>query len=250
VRRVAALYDIHCNLPALDAVLAEVGAVGVDLIVVGGDVVSGPLPVQTIDRLQGLGPHARFVMGNADREVVEAFDRSRFAEELASDDFTVRMDAFAASRIDRSRRDFLSSFEPAVVLTVEGLGSVRFCHGSPRSDTENLTPLTPPARVREVLEGIGEEIVVCGHTHRQFVVGVDGQRVVNAGSVGLPYEGRAGAYWALLGPDAELRRTEYSLPAALEEMRRGGYPDLEELLGESLLDPADPDEVSRFFEQG
>ena len=250
MRRVAALYDIHCNLPALDAVLADVDACDVDLIVIGGDVVSGPLPVETIGRLMGLGGSVRFVMGNADREVVEAFDRGPRPEELASDEFVVRMAAFAASRIDTRGRDFLAGFEPAVVVAVEGLGSVRFCHGSPRSDTESLTPLTPDPRLRDVLSGFSEEVVVCGHTHRQFVLSVDGQRVVNAGSVGLPYEGRAGAYWALLGPDVSLRRTEYDLAQALEQMRRGGWADLDELLAESLLEPADPDEVSRFFEAG
>lgn len=248
--RVAALYDIHCNLPALDAVLAEVDAAGVDLIVVGGDVVSGPLPEETIDRLIGLGPSARFVMGNADREVVAAFDRGTCSEELASEDFVVRMAAFAASRIDRSQRDFLAGFESAVVVAIDGLGNVRFCHGSPRSDTENLTPLTSDRRLREVLDGVSEDVVVCGHTHRQFIRSVDGQRVVNAGSVGLPYEGRVGAYWALLGPEVSPRRTEYDLAEALGQMRRAGWADLDDLLAESLLEPADPEEVSRFFEEG
>jgi predicted phosphodiesterase len=231
-------------------VLADVDGAGAELIVVGGDVVSGPLPEETIDRLIGLGPSARFVMGNADREVVEAFDRGRLEEELASEDFARRMAAFAAWRIDRRGRDFLAGFEPAVVLEVDGLGSVRFCHGSPRSDTENLTPLTSDLRLREVLDGVSEDVVVCGHTHRQFVLSVDGQRVLNAGSVGLPYEGQVGAYWALLGPELSLRRTEYDLAQALVRLRREGWADLDELLSESLLEPADPDEVSRFFENG
>jgi predicted phosphodiesterase len=250
VRRVAALYDVHGNLPALEAVLADVAAAEVDAIVVGGDVVSGPLPLQTMERLMSLGLAASFVMGNADRETVAAFDRGRIAEELGSDDPTVRMDAFAASRITRRERDFLSAFAPAVVLEVEGLGLVRFCHGSPRSDTEKLTPLTPAARLREALDGVAEPIVVCGHTHRQFDLVAGGHRVVNAGSVGLPYEGRAGAYWALLGTGVELRRSDYDLEAALVAMRGAGYPGLDDLLLESLLEPADPDEVSRFFEAG
>ena len=248
MRRVAALYDIHGNLPALDAVLADVESAGVDAIVVGGDVASGPLPAETLERLMALGPAASFVMGNSDRQAVAAFDRGRFEEELAGGDQGLRMDAFAASRIDRGQRDFLSSFAPAIVFDVDGLGSVRFCHGSPRSDTENLTPFTSDSRWSNALDGVAEEVIVCGHTHRQFDLLVGGRRVVNAGSVGLPYEGRTGAYWALLGPGVELRRSDYELAQALAQMRGGGYPGLDELLLESLLEPMDPDEVSRFFE--
>jgi diadenosine tetraphosphatase ApaH/serine/threonine PP2A family protein phosphatase len=150
----------------------------------------------------------------------------------------------------------MSSFAPAVVLEIDGLGAVRFCHGSPRSDMEKLTPFTPDERWADVLGGVAEEVIVCGHTHRQFDVAVGGQRVVNAGSVGLPYEGRAGlpsegragAFWAVLGPEVELRRTDYPWAEALEELRRGGYPGLDELLLESLIQPMDPDEVSRFLE--
>jgi diadenosine tetraphosphatase ApaH/serine/threonine PP2A family protein phosphatase len=91
-------------------------------------------------------------------------------------------------------------------------------------------------------------VIVCGHTHQQFDRSIDGWRVVNAGSVGVPYEGKPGAYWALLGSDVELRRTEYDLERALEELRAGGFPDTDEMVKESLLEPIDPEEVSRFFE--
>ena len=92
-------------------------------------------------------------------------------------------------------------------------------------------------------------MVVCGHTHQQFDRSIDGWRVINAGSVGVPYEGEAGAYWALLGPDVELRRTEYDIEQAVEDLRAGGFPDLDEMLKESLLDPIEPGEVSEFFER-
>jgi predicted phosphodiesterase len=75
--RVAALYDIHGNLPALEAVLAEVEYAGIDKFVVGGDVAAGPLPRETIEALMALAPRARFVRGNADREIVESFDEGR-----------------------------------------------------------------------------------------------------------------------------------------------------------------------------
>ena len=246
--RVAALYDIHGNLPALQAALADIEHAEVDALVVGGDAVSGPLPLQTVEALMALGPGARFVRGNADREVVEAFDAGRTRIEDEQDPAR-RASAFAAVALSRSHRDFLAGFEDTVALELNGLGATLFCHGSPRSDSEILTPLTPPQRLREALAGVGPRVVVCGHTHRQFDRAVGGHRLVNAGSVGVPYEGRAGAYWALLGPEVELRRTDYDLERALAAMRAGGFPDLEEMVKESLVAPLDPDEVSEFFER-
>jgi putative phosphoesterase len=246
--RVAALYDIHGNLPALQAVLAEIEHADVDALVVGGDAVSGPLPLQTVEALMALGADARFVRGNADREVVEAFDAGRTRIEDEQDPAR-RASAFAAAALSETQRDFIAGFEDTVALELAELGATLFCHGSPRSDSEILTTLTTPQRLREALAGVAQRVVVCGHTHRQFDRAVDDHRVVNAGSVGVPYEGRAGAYWALLGPEVELRRTDYDLERALAAMRAGGFPDLEAMVQESLVAPLDPDEVSEFFER-
>ena len=246
--RVAALYDIHANLPALQAALADIEHADVDALVVGGDAISGPLPLQTVEALMALGPGARFVRGNADREVVEAFDAGRTRIEDEHDP-AGRASAFAAAALSQIHRDFLAGFEETVALELDGLGATLFCHGSPRSDSEILTPLTPPQRMTEALAGVAQRVIVCGHTHRQFDRAVGVHRIVNAGSVGVPYEGRAGAYWALLGPEVELRRTDYDLERALAAMRLGGFPDLEEMLRESLVAPLDPDEVSEFFER-
>lgn len=99
----------------------------------------------------------------------------------------------------------------------------------PRSDTEIIIiTATAPGRLRGILDGVKQPVVVGGHTHRQFDRRVDGWRFVNAGSVGMPYEGRPGAYWALLGPEVQLRRTEYNLDRAIPVLRQGGYPDLDE----------------------
>ena len=119
-------------------------------------------------------------------------------------------------------RELLARFEEHVVVEVDGLGPVRICHGSPRSDEECVTPETPEARVREFSEGVDERVIVTAHVHIQFDREVAGIRSVNAGSVGLPYEGRPGAYWALLGPDVEHRRTEYDVEAAVERYRSDG----------------------------
>jgi predicted phosphodiesterase len=245
---IAALYDIHGNLPALRAVLADATRQGVDAFVIGGDVAAGPLPSETIDQLIALNAHARYVRGNADREVVDAYDAG-LTSVGAEQDPARRAAAFAAARISPTQRDFLAAFAPTVEVHLEGLGPTLFCHGSPRNDAEIITRITPDDRVVEILEGLDPAVVVCGHTHQQFDRRVARGRIVNAGSVGAPYEGRPGAYWALLAPDVEVRRTEYDLEQALEELRAGGFPDLDEMLRESLLDPADPDEVAEFFER-
>jgi diadenosine tetraphosphatase ApaH/serine/threonine PP2A family protein phosphatase len=139
-------------------------------------------------------------------------------------------------------REFLGGFDEYVVLEVDGLGPVRFCHGSPRSDEECVTPETPDARVREFSAGVDETVIVSAHVHIQFDRQVAGIRSVNAGSVGLPYEGRAGAYWALFGPDVELRRTEYDVDATVELFRASGQPNVEQIV-EMMLTPPEPREV-------
>ena len=244
--RVAALYDIHANVPALEAVLAEVGAVDPDVIVIGGDVVTGPMPGETLDRLVALGDRVRWVRGNADREVLEAIENGRpasaFSEEAAIDG------AWVAERTTGAQADILRSFEEAVVLEVDGLGAVRFCHGSPRRDDESITTATPDERLVPMLDGVAEPTVVCGHTHRQFDRVAGRHRVVNAGSVGMPYEGDAAAFWLLLGPEVELRRTGYDVGAAVAGFRPTNFPNLDEMFRESLMEPADPDWVAEYFE--
>ena len=231
---VAAVSDVHGNLPALEAVLAEIEREGVDAIVCCGDVAAGPLPGETCDRLMALGG-ARFVRGNADREMVEEFDAGDLHD-------------FATAQLEPRHRDFLASFEATATLEIEGLGRAVFCHATPRSDEEFITAITPEERLASVVEDARADLVLCGHVHCQFDRHAASTRIVNVGSVGLPYEGRPGAYWALLGPDVSLRRTEYDLDAAIERMRAGGHPDLDELLRESLLEPVSPEEVARYFE--
>jgi len=231
--RVAALYDIHGNLPALDAVLDEVAQAGVDVIVAGGDLAWSPLPSATLERLLGLGARCRYLRGNADRGVVDDFDRSR------------RL----ATAAKRAQRDFLAHLPLRFVLEVDGLGPTLFCHGSPHSDNQRITTATTDERLRRILAGVDPPVVVCGHTHRQFDRRLDSYRVINAGSVGLPFEGRTGAFWALLGPDVELRRTDYDVERALAEWRAAGMPgEFERRSTVSLLDPADADEVAEYFE--
>jgi putative phosphoesterase len=247
---VAAIYDVHGNLPALETVLADLQSVNPDLVVVGGDVVAGPMPAEVLDRLTTLGERICFVRGNADREVVAAYDDRRYAKAIDVADPPERVAAYAASKIGRGHRDLLASFTKRLVVEVEGLGQILFCHGSPRSDEEIVTAATTEGRLREILARVDQDLVVCGHTHAQFDRRIGGKRVVNAGSVGMPYQGKpVGAFWLLLGPGrAAARRSDYDLERAVGRIRATGYPDAEDM-AEILLEPPDPEQVSTFFEQ-
>jgi predicted phosphodiesterase len=151
--------------------------------------------------------------------------------------------------IDRRDRDLLASFADSVVLDVDGPGPTLFCHGSPRDDEELLTALTPERRWRPAFEDVGQAVLVCGHTHAQFDRRLGRWRVVNAGAVGLPYEARAGAYWLLLGPDVEHRRTDHDLHSAVAAMRAAGNPDTDELLRDPPVKPMDPRKVARLLKR-
>ncbi len=136
----------------------------------------------------------------------------------------------------------------AELPTTVSLDGVLYCHGSPRSDEEILTRVSPEHRVRAALVGVEERLVVGGHTHVQYDRVVDGIRLVNAGSVGMPYEGRQGAFWALVEDgEPDLRRTPYAIGAAVVLVRASSWPDAEQLAG-WLLEPPDADETSGYFE--
>ena len=239
--RIAALYDVHGNLPALEAVLAEVEAEDFDLVVVGGDVVAGPMPAEVLERLRGLDLPTRWVMGNADREVVAFFDEP---EQPADGHWRHPGDAWAAGQLSAEQRDVLAAFEPVVVA-----GEVLFCHASPRSDHEEIAAVTTAERLRPMLAGVEQRLVVCGHTHHQFALEVDGVRVVNAGSVGMPFEGDPAAFWLSVDDgEPRHRRTAYDVEAAAEAMRATGFPDVDEVhLRDSLLEPVSRDWVDGFY---
>lgn len=248
--RVAALYDVHGNLPALEAVLSDLENMDLDLLVVGGDVASGPMPADVLDRLEAMGDRVRWVRGNADRELVSAYDSGHATADAHSSDPATRASSWTASRIGDNHRDLMTSFEEQIEVEIEGLGTVLFCHATPSSDEEILTTATPDARLRVILSRVGQDVVVCGHVHTQYDRRLDDRLIVNAGSVGLPYQGEpVGAFWTLLGPErVELRRSDYDLRGAVEFFRALGYPDVEDF-EEALLEPPDPAWVADFFER-
>ena len=231
--RLAALYDIHGNLPALDAVLAELSQRGVDLIVVGGDVLPGPMPEACLDRLLTLDTPTRFIHGNGDREVLE---RMRGVETEAVPAAFREPLRWTARTLPPSRADVLAAWPGTLRVVVDGIGEVVFCHATPRNDTDIFTRDTPDDRLAPLFDPLGVPLVVCGHTHMQFDRQVGRTRVVNAGSVGMPF-GDPGAYWLLLDGGVELRRTAYDLDRAADTIRATSYPQAEQFASANVLSP-------------
>ena len=226
---VAVLSDVHGNAVALEAVLGELAVDPPELVVLGGDLTWGPLPHETAELLQALPAPALLVRGNAERALFERRaekPRERWLLDAHTDEDMA----------------FLRRAVEGVTVDVEGLGPVRFCHGSPRSDEELITPATPVERLAAAVAGRPERVVVSAHTHLQFDRRAAGIRSVNPGSVGMPYAWEPGAYWAVLGPDVDLRRTEYDVERAVTAYRQTDDP-LAEQMAEILLSPPTPDEV-------
>ena len=226
---VAVLSDVHGNAVALEAVLGELAVDPPELVVLGGDLTWGPLPHETAELLQALPAPALLVRGNAERALFERRaekPRERWLLDAHTDEDMA----------------FLRRAVEGVTVDVEGLGPVRFCHGSPRSDAELITPATPEERLAAAVAGRPERVVVSAHTHLQFDRRAAGIRSVNPGSVGMPYAWEPGAYWAVLGPDVDLRRTEYDVERAVTAYRQTDDP-LAEQMAEILLSPPTPDEV-------
>jgi putative phosphoesterase len=232
--RVAAISDIHGNLPALEAVLADVERADVDAVVVAGDTISGPWAAEVFDLAKELG--ALVVRGNADREVIERSDR--FGP----------LARWSADRLGDERLAFAASWPLTVELDVAGLGAVLVCHSTPESEDPIYTSVTPEDELHALFADVRADVVLCGHTHMRYDRALaGGLRLVNPGSVGMPYEGRRGAFWALLGPDVELRESAYDVEAAAAAIEVMGAPVDARLL-EYLLEPPDPVATTEYFE--
>ena len=234
-RRVAVLADVHGNAVALAAVLAELEREQPDAIVHCGDLTWGPLPEATAELLAGLD--VLYVSGNADRFVTEL--DAKLADPTTE---PTDRERWLAEHHDDRLRAWLASFAPTVQLEIDGLGDVLFSHGSPRSDEELITVETSEARLAEAIAGIAADVVVTAHTHVRYTRRALGCTFLNPGSVGMPYEGEPGAYWALLGPGIEHRRTQYDLDETERRYRESGDPRADEMV-EILRRPPAPAEV-------
>lgn len=245
LKRVAALYDIHGNLPALEAVLGELRRERVEQIVVGGDVFPGPMASEAFARLLNLDQPIEFILGNCEVALLaarEGRDPGRMPDR-AKDSMR-----WCAAQISANDERMLRSWPKTVTLNIEGLGAVLFCHGTPRNEDEIFTRLTSDSAVMPALADVRAKVVVCGHTHMQFDRVIGDIRVVNAGSVGMPF-GTPGADWLVLGPEIELRHTDYDLVSAGERLRATDYPEAEEFASKYVLAPPSADEMLALFTQ-
>jgi predicted phosphodiesterase len=235
VRRVAVLGDVHGNADALRAVLDELVRDEVDGIVWMGDLTWGWQPEETLALVRAVALPARFVRGNAERALAELSAGTR-SEPTERDEWML-------ARHGVEMLAFTATYQEHVSLELDGLGPTLFCHGSPRSDNECLTAETTAERIAAATEGVGERVLVTAHTHCQYDREIAGIRSVNAGSVGMPYEGRVGAaFWAILGPDVELRCTAYDVELAATSIRASRDPAADRMLAE-LLTPSSREEL-------
>jgi diadenosine tetraphosphatase ApaH/serine/threonine PP2A family protein phosphatase len=222
------LYDVHGNLAALEAVLAE--AEGVDEWLLGGDYCTFvPWPVETLATLREL-PNATWLRGNGERWLVDPpFDLPAEQSQLVFGAIASAVSELPATDIDAL----------VGLPTLLERDDAFYCHGSPLSDVDSFPPEAGDGDVR-LLAGVKEQQVVFGHSHLQFRrPGPSDTDLVNPGSVGMPLDGDARAAWAIRRDDGELefRRTSYDVEPAAAKMR--GY-DWGERVAQRLLNGRDP----------
>jgi predicted phosphodiesterase len=238
--KVAALYDVHGNLPALEAVLADPRCLAADVVVCGGDLVLGPYPAECLDVLESLGARVRFITGNCDRETVE----------LPQDGELGAAARWSHDTLGADRVSHVAGWPLTIELDVAGLGHVLFCHATPSSDLPILTRITPEEDVARELGHVAADVVVCGHTHVQYDRDAAGLRLVNAGSVGMPYEGSADARWALLDrTGVQLVSTPYDAEAALASLAEPGFPLFDHWFVDALRGEVGAEEATESFER-
>jgi predicted phosphodiesterase len=229
--RVACLYDIHGNLPALEAVVRDVRREAVDRIVVGGDVMPGPMPRECLDLLKTIDVPTDYIIGNGDRETLAA--RRGQLSATIPEYFRESM-TWNARQLNADDERTVGAWPPTLTISVGTLGQALFCHATPRNDTEIFTSATSEAKLLPIFDVLDVNVVVCGHVHMQFDRMVGRTRVINAGSVGMPFQ-QPGAYWLLLDNGIGLRRTDYDLKAAADRIRATKYPLADDFASKNVL---------------
>lgn len=234
--RVAALYDIHGNLPALQAVLNEIERSGIDRIVIGGDVLPGPLALESLEALDRLRIPVDWIRGNGDRECLEHFhgrETEWFRNAAESWRVPIRE---SVRRLTFHWADRIARWPGEITMTLPTLGSVTFCHAIPGNDAAIFTARTPESNLRTTFDRHSGTMVVCGHTHMPFQRMIGTTCVINAGSVGMPVGSHA-ASWLILGSTWEFRLTDYDLGRAEQMIRDSHDPQADEFIRLCLREP-------------
>jgi predicted phosphodiesterase len=226
----------------LEAVLAALAGEEVDAVLIGGDAVSGPQPAETLALLRALELPTHWIRGNGERALGPDGADAVIGEAEAALRFT-------SSQLSEDDRSFLVRLPQTLELEVDGLGETLFCHASPRNDLDIVTPGTPDSRFDVLLEGVPQRVIVAGHTHMQDDRTVAGVRWINPGSVGMPYEGEVAAFWAILGPDVEFRKTPFDTERSAEALLASSWPEARSFVDENVRAAVPRDEVVTLFEQ-
>ena len=243
--RIAALYDIHGNWPALEAVLREIAAADVGRIVIGGDVVPGPMCSECLAAIESVDIPVDCMRGNCESAMLQQL---RGSEPAGLPESACEAMRWVGRQLTQERIQWISGWPLSVTLRTE-IGEVLFCHATPRDDNEIFTRLTPEARLLPVFSGVDSAAaVVCGHTHMQFDRRIGHLRVVNAGSVGMSF-GNTGAFWLLIDSDLHLRGTAYDLDNAARRIRSTAYPQAKEFAERSILQPPSEDEMLKLYDK-
>jgi predicted phosphodiesterase len=239
---VAVLNDVHGNLTALDAVLDEVRGARADRIVVGGDVFPGPLSHVVLRTLVTCGIPVDFIYGNGEVAILDelAGRTPRIPERFRP---SLRWNA---AQLNSAERDRMSRWPMTLRINLPGIGDVLFCHATPRDENEIVTRVTPEDRLRPIFDPADAALVVCGHTHIVMDRTIGATRVVNPGSVGMPF-GRTGADWMVLGPGVEFRHSNYDLQCAVDRVRASGYPGAEEFATTYILQPPSEEDMLKVY---
>lgn len=229
----AVISDIHGNLGALEAVLADIGKIGADEFVCLGDVASfGPQPQETLRRVQALG--CPVVMGNTDNGLLQPHTLEPKPTELQK--IFADVERWCAAQLTEEDRAFIRTFQPIVSLELNGLSLLCF-HGSPGSYNNVIVATTPDERLGELFAGRNATVMLGGHTHAQLLRRFQNVTFVNPGSVGSPYElspsgearSPAWAEYVLLEvikeqPSITFRRVPYDVRPVLEVAEKNGMP--------------------------
>ncbi|WP_052074768.1 metallophosphoesterase family protein [Shewanella mangrovi] len=229
--KVAAIYDIHANLPALEAVLAELSSLRVDMLVVGGDVISGPLPNETLARLNEYQGNKLFLKGNAESDLLSCLNN---APMNALSPRAAHEAHWLVSVLKNEYKKQIANWHFTTEINSPELGRMLFCHATPRDNVEIFTEQTPLEQLRPMLSRCNADLIICGHTHMQFERRLPQCRIVNAGSVGMPV-GTNSACWLLLDHQISFKQTPYDVQAAAQLIRQSGYPDAENFVQQQVL---------------
>jgi diadenosine tetraphosphatase ApaH/serine/threonine PP2A family protein phosphatase len=223
-------------------VLEDVERARADRVVVGGDVVPGPMPRETLVRLLDFDLPIQFIVGNGEVAVLAEMNGQDSGVPARYRD-VIRWNA---AQLHPSDAELLEAWPTTLRMNISGIGEVLFCHATPQNPNDVFTRLTPEDKLVSIFAETDADVIVCGHTHMQFDRMIGRLRVVNAGSVGMPF-GDPGAYWLLLGPEVEFRRTKYDLELAASRIRQTHYPEAQEFAAyHVLLSPSEEKMLAAF----